>query len=727
MSIMIEGFIGKQIYAKSDFKIYSFFPTTETKDLVNANTKYGNISISGALPTMMEEVKYRLSIEESNNSKYANSYTVIKMFNDAPKDNNYKDKFLQTVVTEKQYETLKTAYPNIIDMIINNESIDVSKLHGIGEKIMDKIIDKVKTDFVLIDVIGKYSDLGLTMNGLKKLYDTYHSIELIDENMEKDPYSTLTRIARIGFKIADACLLKKYPYLIDSIKRGKSCIDFLLKQNETNGNTWLGYTNLYRQLKILAPETSHHFQDIITNKEDYYYHDLSKRISLLTTYICEKEVCNRLLDINSRTSSLDIDCSKYNQVDGFPLSDEQRQIQYNLCLNSLNLLVGYGGTGKTFSTKALLDMLDDNLITYALFSPTGKASNVLKLNTGREASTIHRGLKYNPKKGFVYNTKNKLPYDVIIVDEYSMIDIFLLRDLLRAIGDNTRVVFIGDQAQIPSVGCGNVAFDMLQSSVISTSSLTKVFRFDEGGLSYVSTMIREGKPYLNMKDRIQAFGVKKDYTFVNASGDSAIKVMKNLYNKLLNSNVSPDDIMVLTGYNKGEFGTFVLNNIIQEMVNPRTANTKEIKVKNKDIEIVFRINDKVMQIVNDYKIQDINDEPCPIMNGDVGKIIDIKNDDVYIEFNGRVVVYDKSNLYKLLLAYSMTIHKSQGSQSDYVILLTPEAHTYFLNRNIMYVAVSRARKLVYHIGTPNVVNSSLKKSESLKRDTYLEEMLTSDL
>lgn len=720
MSIQIEGFIGKMIYGNSDFKIYSFYPTPETIGNVSVNDKYKNISISGTLPTLLEKVKYKVSVEEAN-GKYPNSYTVLSISSDAPKDGDFKDKFLASVVTDRQYETLKSAYPNIVDMIVNNEPIDVSKLHGIGDKILTKIVDKVKSDFVLVDLIGKYSDLGMTMNGLKKLYDTYKSVEMIDEKMEQDPYKAMVKVGGIGFKKADACLLKKYPQLIDSEQRCISCVSFLIKKNEEKGNTWISFANLYRQLKENASESARHFESIIKG-DDFFYHPESNRISLKQTYLCEREVCNRLMAFNNRRDILNVNWEKYNEVDNFPLTEQQKQILKNVCHDNLNILVGSGGTGKTFSTKALVDMLEDNMLTYVLLSPTGRASKVLSDNTGRNATTIHRGLKYKQGRGFQYNLENKLPHDVIIIDEYSMIDIFLLRDLLRAIKDDAKIVFIGDADQIPSVGAGNIAFDMLNSKTISTSSLTQVFRYGEGGLSYVATQIREGKYFLTSNDQIQTFGAKNDYTFINTS--QTIPVVKSLYNKLITQKeATPDDIMVLSAYNKGEYGTININKVIQEMVNPESPSKKQIAFTRYEIEHIFREGDKVMQIVNDYNMETIDGVENPIMNGDIGKILTIEGDTAQIVFDGKILEYTKDSLKKLSLAYAISIHKSQGSQSKYVLLVTPESHCFFLNRNLLYVGVSRARELVYHVATTKVLAQTLKKSENFNRDTYLQEML----
>lgn len=723
--IRVEGYIGKKIFDKDDFKIYAFYPTNETIGNVSVHPKYKNISISGVLPNLLEGVKYRVGLEVSD-GKYSNSYKVVEFANDEPKDDKYKHKLLETVVTPKQYKTLIEAYPNIVDMIINNEDIDVDKLKGIGDKTLSKIKDKVQNDYVLVDLVGKYHDLGMTMNGMKKLYDTYKSVELIDEKMKENPYNTITKLAGLGFKKTDVFLLKKYPYLIDSKDRCLACVNYLVKENENNGNTWISMPNLYRQTVENVPEAINHFYDVL-KEPSLYYNPESNRVALFKTYKCERDVSEMLLYFNSKHDKYNIDYSKYTHVDGFELSEEQRQILKNVCENNLNLLIGWAGTGKTFSTKALINMFEDNNISYVLMSPTGKSSKVLSENTGRNATTIHRGLGYSPRCGFTYNAKNKLEADVVIIDEYSMIDVFLLKSLLSAIKNTAKIIFIGDDAQLPSVSAGNISTDMLESEVIPVSALTQVFRYKGKGLSYVATQTREGNYYFENNGKIQVFGVDKDYIFVNANKLEVIPSLQTLYQKLLNKGASINDIVILTSYNKGEFGTNKINKIIQEMVNPSSVLTEEVTIKIKEEDVTFRENDRVMQVKNNYEVKTQSGRPFQVMNGDVGTIKSIQDDEIIIDFDDELCIYTKEQLKQLLLAYSISIHKSQGMSIPYAILITPEAHTFFLNKNLLYVAITRARKLVYHIGTTALVRKSLRKSENKKRDTFLCEMLRDEI
>ena len=724
MSITIEGYIGKSIFEKGDFKIYSFHPIKKYEDCVKLHPKYKSMSISGIMPDLLTETLYKIDVEYSKKGQYDN-YTVVKIHRDsADIDAKTTNKFLESILSKKDVDELLLHYPNIIDMIIKEKPIDVSKLKGIKNKKMNKIKAKVIENFSLIELVEEYSDYGMTFTMMKNLYNAYHSINKIKERMENDPYTCLCKLNRVGFKTADDFIMGKYPHKRNSLMRARACIIYLLNENETNGNVWIDLKKLYSQFKELAHESISFFKDVILNDEDIYIEKGTNRVSFLETRCAEVEIKNILNELKNNNTKFDVDYKDFTTVQGFKLTEEQTESLKNICKYNVSILAGVGGSGKSFSVQAIIEMLESELITYCMLSPTGKSAKVLADYTKREAKTIHRGLGYNPGEGFAYNLQNKLPYDVVIVDEFSMIDSKLLRDLLRAIDvTKTKILFIGDPAQIPSVGVGNIAHDMIHSEAIPTSLLTKVFRYGEGGLSYVATKIRLGEQYLENNKPIQTFGVNKDYTFINVEQEKSSKCLITLYKNLLNKNISVDDIMVLTSYNKGNYGTIVLNNMIQSIVNPENKDKEEVICKRNEVEIHFRVNDRVMQVKNNYKAVDEDGEEQAIFNGDVGVICKIEKEVLTVDFDGKKIEYEKSQLDELNLSYCLTIHKSQGSSAKYVIMITPKAHKFFLDRNLLYVASSRAKVGLYHVGSTDVIQSSLRKSQNFSRNTFLQGLL----
>lgn len=1021
--IQIEGIIQKEIYSNGEFRIYSFVPLDKYKSICPVG-KYGNISIQGILPKMFENEIYKVELEYNEGGKYENSYTIKKLIED---NNNLSDKnknrFLAELVTENQYNSIIKIYPNFIQMVINDEFIDTKLLYGIGNSILNSIKDKVKENYKYAGIISQYPEFNMTSSMVKKLYEVYPSEQTIKEKMESNPYECLCKINGIGFKKADGFILKKYPQLLSSEVRAKASLNYVLSQNELEGNTWINFTNLYRKLMTNSPEIKSELKDLIRNNDDVYYDDKTNRVSRKVTYFLEKKIARQLLEINKRKTVWDIDTSIYNEIDGFSMTDEQKMVLNGLCENDLCILTGYGGCvdcdteffngiewkkiseyiegdkvlqydkdtktsqlvypqkyikepclymwnlnsknhtnqcltdehvfvyekswgdvhkttfedfrtnwqnnkgnfngkiitnfrykgngiqldektirlmtniicygsfsgssnrcivkahkenrerilsylpyrktiysskvksifgfnapmksnefielayncskeqqniivdeisnifpswdscginvtskktidflqfiftsrgyraiiktnkgwknstkymlllsknsrvilskkstsieryktldnykycftvpsemivlrrddkifitgncGKSWSTKAVVDMLKANNKRYILLSPTGRASKVLSENTNNEAKTIHRGLGFNPMTySWNFNSENKLHVDVVIVDEFSMLDAQLLSHLLDAIGDKTKVLFIGDSAQIPSVGAGNIATDMLESGIFPIYALTKIFRYDEGGLAYACTKIRNGEFYLDTQKRTQALGSKNDYAFVNSPKDKYLDCLITLFKKQLSvSNI--DDIMVITSTNVGQYGTWEINKILQDIYNPHQDNKQEYKYTCKDYSMTFRIGDKVMEIKNNYK-----KEPF-IFNGDIGYIKDIIYDDknrlvVKIDFDGTIKDFYKKDMEQIVLSYAITGHKSQGSQFKHIIVLTPIAHKFMLNRNLLYVIVSRGQKSVKHIGDFSVIKSALRKSENLNRNTWLKDLL----
>lgn len=400
-----------------------------------------------------------------------------------------------------------------------------------------------------------------------------------------------------------------------------------------------------------------------------------------------------------------------------------------------------GNCGKSQTTKAVINLLKDNNKSFKLLSPTGRAAKVLQGYTGEQTSTIHRGLGYQGEDNWTYNENKKLDYDIIIVDEVSMVDIFLMEKLLKAIDfSKTKLLLVGDGFQIPSVGAGNVLFDLSNSEIIPITTLTKVFRFGEGGKMTVATMTRLGDKFIkDEQSELTTFGDDKDYVYMPLRQTEMLKNVKALYSKLLTKGKKPEDILILSSYNKGEYGSIAINNEVQKIANPNYFTSKSIKHG----ETVYYEDDLVIQLVNNYKakpyiendtLNDFDtiqideefideDEEIFIPNGEIGKIVKIKGNYMVIKFDNELIKYTIGELNQIKLAYCITLHKSQGGSVNTVILLTPKSHTYMLNANLLYVGQTRATDKVYHFGEPKTVNLAIKKKANFDRKTFLRDMM----
>lgn len=720
-------------YDSPDYKVYSAYVDKKQYPEIKHNEKYGNVTIFGNLHHLCETQSYEVTAVEELN-KYGYGYKVVNIRMDQPKSEEDVYVFLQEILTFKQASELWKNYPDIIDRVItgNTDDIDLNKLKGIKEATFLKIKDKIIQNYALYDLVVEFGGI-LTISMLKKIYDEYPSIEMLKRKLREDPYKCLTRISGVGFIKADAILLElerinkiKFPFdLKSSQQRCAACIEYFLIENQNNGNTKMDLRDLRKQVVKLAPTCSQHYVECLKN-DYFYYNKETYDIALRKTYDTENYIAERIADANTYKRVWNIDYTKYRNVGDCSLSDEQVSALKCICENNIMILNGNAGSGKSMTSSAIIKMLDDNHKTFRLFAPTGRAAKVLSDYTQCPASTIHRGLGYRPPSDWGYNKECKLDCDVLIIDEFSMTDIFLFAHVIDALDfKKTKLIIIGDSAQLPSVGPGNLLHDFMNSNIIPTISLSKIFRYADGGLMKVATDVRNMKPYLNgIKEKCTVFGNAKDYSFIQSANERIVNDTVSLYRKLI-KNHKPEDILVLSAYNKGEYGTIVLNKHLQKLANP---NISKSSISMQIGETTFYKDDIVIQTVNNYKAIVYIDnqftygddaETTFIPNGMIGKIKLISLQFAVIDYDGIEVIYKKSDMQSVMLGYAISIHKSQGGSADTVVLLTPSSHSYMLNSNLIYVGLTRMKKNLYHLGDSNAINRSVKKKENLARNTFM--------
>lgn len=641
---------------------------TEQEEIkkIKFNT-YGNVTIVGDIPSLNYDTDYIIEAEEQQckNPKYGYQYLVKKIRVEKPTTKTQAIKFLSEIISNNDAKVLLSAYPNIIDKVIKNDldDIDLSKTKGIKEKKFQKIKDKIIENFCLLELMDEYVDDNneplISFNVIKKLYDKYTSVDKIKYYIKTEPYNCLCSLNGIAFEKADKIVLKLYPEMKDSPKRVKAYVEFLLKKNEENGNTWMYTKDLVKSVKEKM-NSINYLSDIFKDENFVHLSDDKLKISHTFTYKTESYICDALLNILNNSEVWDIDYEKYFSIGMIPLTKEQQKVPENLCKYNISLLAGFAGSGKSFSIQAVIRMLEDYNKRYLLLAPTGRASEVIADYTNRPASTIHRGLAYNPmnENPWTYNKDNKLPFDVVIVDESSMIDIFLMKHLLEAIDEeNTKLLFIQDPEQIASVSAGNCSKDMIMSNIIPKTILTQIFRYGDGGLMQIATKVRNGEKFIDKSiNGVKQFGINKDYTLVDIKRENMLPYLKKVYSKLIQKGNTIDDITIMSPFNKGEYGCRNINKLIQDLVNPDSPNKKYIKRG----ENIFRVGDKVMQVQNNYHAINIDDEETFIFNGNLGVIIDIDiySKIVYVQYkDSKTIKYTQSILDQIELAYAMTIHK----------------------------------------------------------------------
>lgn len=749
-----SGKVVRCTYDTPDFRIFALDVDSKKYPDIKKN-KYNNVTILGELHELTVGVTYEISAVEQL-GKYGMSYKVLNIKRDVPTTEEDMYLFLSEILTPNQAKVLYENYPDIVQKVKENrlDDIDFNKLKGIKEYTFGVIKRKIIENFCLADLVVEFQGF-LNLSMIKKIYAKYTSIEKLKEKLAQDPYKCLCGLAGVGFKTADGILLDMEKASKANIEKGKkpiiefksdlrtsperclSCLLYMLEENENNGHTKMNLADLRAEMMKLVPACANHFVTAVKADEIHYNKD-TMDVALSRTYNLEHKIAQTILYVlHTKKDEWDCDIEKYRTVNGSTLSDEQMGAVANVCKYPISILNGAGGTGKSFSTQAVINMLKDHHKTFRLFSPTGKAAKVLADYTKENATTIHRGLGYTPM-GWGYNQEHKIMCDIVIIDEFSMVDIQLFKRVIDAVDFNTtKLLLIGDNAQLPSVSCGNLLHDFMETKLIPTTTLTKVFRYGEGGLMKVATDVRFCEPYLtsSMKSKMTTFGDNKDYTFVDLPSEVIPQNVVGLYKKLLEKGYSIDDIQVLTAKNVGDCGTIVLNNMIQKVANPNYGSEVFMKVG----DTTYFEGDLVIQKVNNYKaeldLQHLSEwekdmysasEDVPtafIANGETGIVREIYKSYCIIEFDGVFVKYYRADMQMISLGYSITIHKSQGSSIKIVILCTPQSHIYMLNSNLLYVGLTRMKEGCYHLGALNSINQAVKKKANLTRHTHMQELL----
>lgn len=751
-----SGTVARRIFGSDDFKVYAI-NVDNVKYPAIKRTKYGNVTIMGELPDLQQDGSYNIKAEECE-SKYGIGYKVFNISRDVPSTSEDMYNFLKEILTETQAKTLYEVYPDIVQRVKNNNlaDIDFNKLKGIKQYTFDNIKKKIIENYCLADLVTTFKGY-ISLSVIRKLYDKYTSIDVLKQKLKQDPYKCLCGISGIGFKKADSILLEIEKVSKENVAKGEAsiiefdkslktsqercmaCVRYVLEENQNEGHTKMNLADLRSECMKLAPACVDYFTTVIKD-ELFYYNKDKMEASLRKTYETEFYIATRVLCavVDNIHNVWDYDVNKYRKVGEFELSEEQMQILRVVCDNNIAILNGFAGSGKTASMRGLITMLNDNVRTYRLFSPTGRAAKVLAENTGNSASTIHRGLGYMPPNLWQYNEDNKLQCDIVIVDEFSMVDIWLFQKLLEAIDfKKTKLLLIGDNAQLPSVSCGNLLHDFMIAHIIPTVTLSKIFRYSSGGLMRVATDTRCSKPYLtsDMKSKATTFGEAKDYMFIDLASEVIPNNVVALYKKLLQSGYTINDIQVLSAKNVGDCGSVQLNGMLQKVANPNYGSQVNMQYG----DTTYYQGDLILQCENNYKAEiDMNhwskaeieeykatdESPTAfVANGETGIIEDIFNSYMVVNFNGVHIRYKKNDLASVKLGYAISIFKAQGGGFKVVILCTPQSHTFMLNNNLLYTGLTRTKERCYHLGTLHSVNQSIMKKANLLRHTFMQNML----
>lgn len=613
--------------------------------------------------------------------------------------------------------------------IIEEEPERLAEVKGISERKAMEIADQVNEKRDLRQAMIFLQQYGITMNLAVKVYQQYGQevYGIIREN----PYRLADDIEGVGFRTADEIAVR-VGIRMDSDFRIRSGILYVLLQASTEGHTYLPEEELTRRtgqlLEVGEEQIEKQYMDLaIERKIIMKQGENQTQIYAASFYYMEANTATMLKQLNVSYDVPDLEIEervrRIEKQTGMELDEHQMTAVKEAVRNGLLIITGGPGTGKTTTINTIIKYFEMEGLDIFLAAPTGRAAKRMSETTGFAARTIHRMLELNGgvdgAAGFERNEQNPLETDVVIIDEMSMVDISLMHALLKAVAVGTRLILVGDVNQLPSVGPGSVLRDIIRSHECNVVMLTKIFR----QASTSDIIVNAHK--INQGEEVTLDNKSMDFFFLKRyDADVIISVVLQLIKQKLPKFVdaTPYDIQVLTPMRKGLLGVERLNGILQRYLNPPSPQKRE----KEHGDILFREGDKIMQTRNNYQLEwEIRtkyglsvDKGTGVFNGDMGIVREINDfaETMTVEFDeGRMVEYPYKLLDELELAYAITIHKSQGSEYPAVVIPLLSGPSMLMNRNLLYTAVTRARKCVTLVGNEVTFAQMVQNTSQQKR------------
>ena len=714
----IEGIIEKIIYKNAD----------NGYTVLEMSTGEETVVTVGILPLVAEGEMISVEGDWITHQSYGKQFSVTSFTCSLPKNETAILRYLSSGIVPgvraKTARIFVDAFgPETLE-ILENEPAKVAQLKGITVAKAEKIAKSMKETLGVKSILLYFQQFGITPNFAFKIYKQWglRAYDVIKNN----PYR-LCQIQGLGFEKADE-IAEKMGYDKTSENRIQSAIIYILEYNlYSGGHTFLpkqklstlasqmlssDETTVINNIELMIEDSLLIYKEKIGNTDGVYLHGI---------YDCEKAVSERVClaaQFNEEyDGNFENDINTIQKELGIEFAENQKTAIKEACCHKISVLTGGPGTGKTTTLNGIIHAFEMRGISFALTAPTGRATKRISELTGREAKTLHRLLEYKMQGGdyvFLKNNQNMLEYNAVIVDESSMIDIVLMRALLEAMPITAKLIMVGDASQLPPVGPGKVFKDIIESGKATVITLNEIFRQAKQSLIVTNAhkILLGEKPILNE--------TKKDFFFLRADdSQTQCELISSLYADRLPKAYGYEpltDIQILSPTRKGASGTTVLNEYIRQAINPEAHTKRELMFRG----TVFREGDKVMQTRNNYDI--IGEKPNGeaedgVFNGDIGIIEEIDSGKEYliVNYDDKKVTYTIDLLDDLEPAYAITVHKSQGSEFNAVILSLLDGADVLFTRNLLYTAVTRARERLIIVGSPQRVFSMVQNARSDKR------------
>ena len=711
MSTQLNGYIGNIVYQNdaNGFTIAKF-STEDSKTITIQGILFGipekeSLNITGnwidtkyGAQFKIDEYKIIIPNTASGMEKYLTSNFIVGIGKVTAK----------AIVDKFGDDTL-----NVLD----NEPDKLLSITGIGRKKLDTIIKSWNDNVKIRDIMIYLQEYGVSPAYAAKIYKIYgeHTKEIISKN----PYRLYHDVSGIGFKISDK-IARNFGYSLTDNRRIEAGILYVLSDSaNSDGNTCLPKDIVIsRSVEILEIKENNvsKILDSMIKSHKLKIEKTDDDILVFTEYYhnIENIVAKRLLELNKINTNINVLCDVdklkiYDVKDAIELSNEQIQTIKSTINNKVSVVTGSAGTGKTTILNVIAQLHRDSGYEVSIGCPTGRAAKRVTEITGFIAKTIHRLLEYNPVTNkFKKDKDNKLYADIIIIDESSMVDIYLMKCLLDAIRDDAKLVLVGDYNQLPSVGAGAVLHDIIYSEQLYVSKLEEIHRqAKNSGIIINSDLINKGKFPITKG--------YKDFIYVNRTNSddifrTTIKIVKHTIPEKLGYDPLTE-VQVISPMNKGVLGSIEFNSALQcELITDKSVSLR--RGYN-----TYYLNDRVMQTSNNYDLD--------VFNGDIGNVVDIDTEykSLTVDFDSKKVQYSYEELEQLAHARCITIHKSQGSEYPCVVIVLGTSHYIMLKRNLLYTAITRSRKHVIIVGDSKALNICINNDQVEKRYTYLKEFM----
>ncbi len=700
----------------------------------------------GVFPSVAEGLGVELEGDFVENSRYGRQFSVssVKLVEPSKKEAiaRYLASGLFKGVGEVTASNIVETFSDDALNVIENQPQKLTAVKGISSKKAQEISSCYIKFKAMQQAVMFLQSYGISLNYAIKIFRCYEQATV--SIVSKNPYRLTEDVDGIGFITADR-IARSFGIEKNSEYRIKAAVIFILSESASkSGNTFLPWTLLLKEviklLEFTEGEDIEKTNDCI--KEMTVLGELSvfdrenyKAVMLPKFYKTELSISEKLISLHRNSGSVHIDIEReiqdFEKETGYKLHEGQKNAVKTSVNSGVSVITGGPGTGKTTILKCVISVFENNNLKVALCAPTGRAAKRLSDATGRNAKTIHRLLDADYKSGkgkFTYDEYNKLDADAVIIDEISMADEYIFNALLKAVKSGARFILVGDKDQLPSVGAGSVLSDIIKSEVIPVSSLTFIYRQDGNSLIAENAhLINKGKmPIIDNKSKDFFMSQSSD---LNEMLNTVIELCKKRIPKFIN--VAPMEIQVLSPMKKGICGVENLNIRLQESLNPPSPDKKEIKF----YEYTFRTGDKVIQVVNNYQLDWKKDTGktielgSGIYNGDIGivKDADKKEGTLTVLFeDGREAVYTAGDLDQITLAYAITVHKSQGCEFDVCLLVVTSGNYMILTKNLLYTAVTRAKKMAVLVGDKINLEKMVKNRYTQKRYSCLADFIKAE-